>query len=73
MLCYLINKHSAGKILNHLNKYVVELPLDWFFMRQKHYFNVVTIKAHSNIPCHIEDIESTFQTKQGRYEVDAIF
>jgi GR25 family glycosyltransferase involved in LPS biosynthesis len=73
MLCYIISKASVKKLLAHLDKFMVNLPLDWFFFRQHHYFNCITIKSTSNIPCHIEDIESTFQTTQGRYVVDAIF
>jgi GR25 family glycosyltransferase involved in LPS biosynthesis len=65
MLCYVVNKRSAKKILD-FTKQGIRLPLDWFFYRQTNVFNCYTVKPYSTIGCTLAAIESTFQRKQER-------
>jgi GR25 family glycosyltransferase involved in LPS biosynthesis len=65
MLCYVINKKSASKILNMMQS-GFNLPLDWYFYRQTNIFKCYTVKPWVTIGCTLASIESTFQTKENR-------
>lgn len=65
MLCYVVNKRSAKKILE-IASLGIYLPLDWFFYRQTNIFNCYTVKPYVTIGCKLAPIESTFQKKQER-------
>jgi len=55
---------AAEKMIAYSSNF--NLPLDWYMFRQKHIFNVYTIKPSSEFPCTLLPTESTFQTTQKR-------
>lgn len=63
-LCYVITKKAAERMIAYSSNF--NLPLDWYMFRQKHIFNVYTIKPSSEFPCTLLPTESTFQTTQKR-------
>jgi len=63
-LCYIITRKAAEKMIDYSSNF--NLPLDWYMFRQKHIFNVYTIKPFSEFPCTLLPTESTFQTTQKR-------
>jgi hypothetical protein len=63
-LCYIITRKAAEKMIAYSSNF--NLPLDWYMFRQKHIFNVYTIKPSSEFPCTLLPTESTFQTTQKR-------
>lgn len=65
MLCYVINKRSAQKIIDSMHDGVY-LPLDWHFYRNTQFFKCYTVKPWVTIGCKLASIESTFQKKEDR-------
>lgn len=63
--CYVINKRGAKKLIEDASN-GISLPLDWLMFRQQDKFNVYTRSPYANAYCELKEIESTFQTKQGR-------
>lgn len=63
-LCYVITRKAAERMIAYSSNF--NLPLDWYMFRQKHIFNVYTIKPSSEFPCTLLPTESTFQTTQKR-------
>lgn len=66
MLCYIINRRSAKKILDDVTVNPINLPLDHYFLRQRKKYNSYTIAKKSKMYCNIAILESTFQNKQKR-------
>lgn len=64
-LCYVINKNTAKKVLSDISN-EINLPIDYYFLRQSEKYNSYTVKTNSRLYCRIADMESTFQTKQDR-------
>lgn len=71
MLCYLVSKNGAEKLINSC-KNPVCLPLDWHIYRQKHLFNVYSLKPSEKLMCDIHATESTFQNKHERKVINGI-
>jgi GR25 family glycosyltransferase involved in LPS biosynthesis len=70
--CYVINKKTIRDIIDIANG-GFSLPIDWFMFRQQNIFNLYSVKPGSYQACKIENIESTFQTKQEREIINGIF
>lgn len=71
-LCYVLTREGAQKCLSMMeNK--INLPLDWFFYRQREKFNGFSIKPKSNQGCTLAQLESTFQGKHERKIIHGIF
>lgn len=69
--CYVINKDGAIKMLTEASR-GINLPLDWFMFRQKHIFNIYTLRPQIEKLCTVETIESTFQKKEDRKILNGI-
>jgi len=70
--CYVINKKTIRDMIDVANG-GFSLPIDWFMFRQQNIFNLYSVKPGSYQACKIENIESTFQTKQEREIINGIF
>jgi GR25 family glycosyltransferase involved in LPS biosynthesis len=72
MLCYVINKKGAQKLIDSV-KNPVFLPLDWHIYRQTHLFNVYSVRPDFISGCSLAAVESTFQNIQNRRVLNGIF
>jgi len=63
MLCYVLSRQGAEKALNIVSN-GVNLPLDWFFFRQKHIFNSYSIKPEVKSAVSGSPTETTFQNQE---------
>lgn len=63
-LCYIITRRGAEKLIETSS--LITLPLDWHMFRQKHLFDIFTLKPESSVACALFPTESTFQTTQSR-------
>lgn len=71
-LCYVLSKKGAEKVLSMMQT-KINLPLDWFFYRQKEKFYGYSIKPKSQKGCTLASLESTFQGKHERKIINGIF
>jgi len=62
MLCYVLSRKGASKALEFVAR-GIDLPLDWFFFRQKHIFNSYAIKPTTRTAVSGSPTETTFQTQ----------
>lgn len=72
MLCYVLNRRGAEKLIHHVETTSVALPLDWLIYRQTHIFKVYGLKPTSKPPCTLKNIPSTFQHKHERKVLNGI-
>jgi len=72
MLCYLVSRNGAKKLIESCQK-PVSLPLDWHIYRQRDKFNSYSIKPDVALMCDIANIDSTFQNIQNRRVLNGIF
>jgi len=72
MLCYVLNRRGAQKLIDSV-KNPVFLPLDWHIYRQTHMFNVYCVRPDFISGCELAAVESTFQSSQSRRVLDGIF
>jgi len=63
MLCYLLSKNGVNKALEY-TKRGINLPLDWYFFRQKSLFNSFAVKPTSKFVCFGSPTETSFQYQE---------
>jgi GR25 family glycosyltransferase involved in LPS biosynthesis len=61
MLCWIVNKRSAKKILNNIKIEGVTDPIDWHIFRNKDKYNSYTLSPYTIRPVTLYDTQSTFQ------------
>lgn len=71
MLCYIVSKDGAKKLIKSCNN-LVSLPLDWHIYRQREKFNSFSIKPDVKLMCDIAKIDSTFQNFHERKVLNGI-
>jgi GR25 family glycosyltransferase involved in LPS biosynthesis len=64
MLCYILNKKSAKKILELSLFNGFDMPLDWYIFRQPEVFKCYTLSPIAEMGCMLYNIVSTFQEKE---------
>ena len=64
-LCYILNRNAIKKVLDDLSN-PVNLPLDYYFLKQSEKYSSYTVKPSSKLYCQIANNKSTFQDKQKR-------
>jgi GR25 family glycosyltransferase involved in LPS biosynthesis/predicted O-methyltransferase YrrM len=64
MLCYVINRKTAKKILKISSEEGINMPIDWFIYRQPNLFNAYTLSPLVENPCKLYNTVSTFQLKE---------
>ncbi len=64
MLCYIINKRCAEKILDDVKKNGIGLPIDHYIFRNREKFKVYTLSPQAEKGCSRIHTESTFQNVQ---------
>ena len=64
MLCYILNKKSAQKILDLCLINGFNMPIDWYIYRQPEVFKSYTLHPIAEMGCKLYDIVSTFQEKE---------
>ena len=72
-LCYVLTRSGAEKSLSIMQNKKVNLPLDWFFYRQKEKFVIFSIQPNKVGGCTLASLESTFQNRHERKIIDGIF
>ena len=61
MLCYLVNKKGAQKILDSVKETGLTMPIDWYIFRQPERFTSYTPAPNALQGCHLYETTSTFQ------------
>lgn len=69
MLCYVLNRKSAEKFLDLVDKTGLTMPIDWYIYRQPEAFKSYTIHPLAEIGCKLYDMVSTFQTRETGHPV----
>lgn len=70
MLCYVVSRAGAEKLLNLMYYSDIQLPLDWFFFRQDYLFQQYTHPPGFLSRCTLLNLDSTFQLTQERRPIE---
>lgn len=69
LLCYVINRKCAQKVLDDINKNGITLPIDHYFYRNKEMFKIYCLSPDTEKGCSMIETESTFQNVQAHVAV----
>lgn len=69
MLCYLITRKMAEKMLRDTKEGIAE-PIDWYMFRHPERYNMYTLAPNAFRPVSLYEISSTFQQKEDRILID---
>lgn len=69
MLCYILNKKSAERILNLCLINGLSMPIDWYIYRQPNVFKSYTLSPIAEKGCKLYNMVSTFQEKETGHSV----
>jgi GR25 family glycosyltransferase involved in LPS biosynthesis len=69
MLCYILNRKSAEKILNLCLIHGLTMPIDWYIYRQPEVFKSYTLSPIAEKGCKLYNVVSTFQEKETGHPV----
>lgn len=61
MLCWVITKQCANKILEDISIRGIDMPIDWYIFRQPDKFISYTIGPNARRGCELYETSSTFQ------------
>jgi GR25 family glycosyltransferase involved in LPS biosynthesis len=61
MLCWIVNKRSAKKIINNIKIFGVENPIDWHIFRGTDKYSSYTLTPGAYRPITLHETTSTFQ------------
>lgn len=61
MLCWLLTKECAIKIIDDINNNGIDMPIDWYIFRQPDKFKSYTIGPRAKRGCALYNTTSTFQ------------
>lgn len=67
MLCYVVNRKSAQKMLENVLHDGIDQPIDWYAFNKRHkYFKSYTLSPKATKGCGLYALESTFQQREQR-------
>lgn len=72
MLCWLINKNAAKKIIDDISKNGISMPIDWYIFRQPEKFKSYSLSPTARRGCELYDTTSTFQQIDDRIKINGI-
>lgn len=61
MLCWIITKDCAKKIIEDISINGISMPIDWYIFRQPDKFNSYTLSPTAERGCELYETSSTFQ------------
>lgn len=64
MLCYIIKRSTALKILQNTEYFGVDAPIDHYIFRQPDVFKSYTLHPNAKVGCSLLEVISTFQKKE---------
>ena len=70
MLCYVLNKKSAKKILDDVKSHGIKAPIDWYVFRQPEKFISYTLSPLAEKACDRYNTVSTFQLREIPVEIN---
>jgi GR25 family glycosyltransferase involved in LPS biosynthesis len=72
MLCWLVTKDAAKKIIDDVSKNGIGLPIDWYIFRQPEKFKSYSLSPTARRGCELYDTTSTFQQIDDRIKINGI-
>jgi GR25 family glycosyltransferase involved in LPS biosynthesis len=72
MLCWLITKPAAKKLIEDISKNGVNMPIDWYIFRQPEKFKSYSLSPTARRGCELYDTMSTFQQIDDRIKINGI-
>jgi GR25 family glycosyltransferase involved in LPS biosynthesis len=66
MLCYILNRRGAQKMLDSVKETGINQPIDWYIFRQPDRFKTYTLAPYSQRPVELYETSSTFQQLDDR-------
>jgi GR25 family glycosyltransferase involved in LPS biosynthesis len=72
MLCWLINKPAAKKMINDIVQNGIDMPIDWYIFRQPEKFKSYSLSPTARRGCELYDTTSTFQQIDDRIKINGI-
>jgi len=70
MLCWLINKPGAIKIIDDISKNGISMPIDWYVFRQPEKFKSYSLSPTARRGCELYHTSSTFQQIDERIKIN---
>jgi hypothetical protein len=71
MLCYVVNKRGAKKILDSVKETGITMPIDWYIFRQPDRFKSYTPAPYAKRNPELYETTSTFQHIDERVKINA--
>ena len=72
MLCWLITKPAAKKLIEDISKNGINMPIDWYIFRQPEKFKSYSLSPTARRGCELYDTVSTFQQIDDRIKINGI-
>jgi len=72
MLCWLITKPAAEKMIDDISKNGIDMPIDWYIFRQPEKFKSYSLSPTARRGCELYDTVSTFQQIDDRIKINGI-
>lgn len=69
MLCYVVNRKCAKKVLDDIKQNGIDLPIDHYFYRNHKKFKIYTLTPEAEKGCSMILTDSTFQNIQSHVKV----
>jgi GR25 family glycosyltransferase involved in LPS biosynthesis len=73
MLCWLITKDAAKKMIDDISKNGIDMPIDWYIFRQPEKFKSYSLSPTARRGCELYDTTSTFQQIDDRIKINGTF
>lgn len=70
MLCWLISKPAAKKIIDDVSSNGISMPIDWYIFRQPEKFKSYSLSPKARRGCELYDTTSTFQQIDDRIKIN---
>jgi GR25 family glycosyltransferase involved in LPS biosynthesis len=70
MLCWIINKTAAKKIVEDISNNGISMPIDWYIFRQPEKFKSYSLSPTARRGCELYDTTSTFQQINDRIKIN---
>jgi GR25 family glycosyltransferase involved in LPS biosynthesis len=70
MLCWIINKPAAIKIIEDISRNGIDMPIDWYVFRQPEKFKSYSLSPTARRGCELYDTMSTFQQIDDRIKIN---
>lgn len=66
MLCWLLTKSAAKKIIDDVDQNGIDMPIDWYIFRQPEKFKAYSLSPTARRGCELYETTSTFQQIEDR-------